>query len=106
MQWPAERGVYFSTEVLEFADGSEQRIRNFSKVIRRWIVDLEELDEEDLTVMEAFYAQQQGQRGTFSFVDPWDGTLHAECHFDHSDLVAEYRSLLGGSAKLVVREVT
>ncbi|MFN9458508.1 MAG: DUF2460 domain-containing protein [Acidobacteriota bacterium] len=106
MQWPAVRGMNFSTEVLVFADGSEQRFRNFSHFIRRWIVQLDELDEEDLTIMEGFYAQQQGRVGTFSFVDPWDGTVHAECQFDDSDMVAEYRSVLGGSARLIIREVT
>ena len=96
MQWPAARGMTFSTEILEFADGSEQRFRNFSHFIRRWIVQLEELEEDDLATMEAFYAQQQGTVGTFSFTDPWDGTVHAECQFDHSDMVAQYRSFLGG----------
>lgn len=105
MQWPATRGMYFSTDVLEFADGSEQRFRNFSQYIRRWVVQLDELDEDDLTLIEAFYGQQQGQVGTFSFVDPWDGTMHAECQFDNSEVLAEYRSILGGSAHLIIREL-
>ena len=103
MQWPAARGIHFSTEVLEFSDGSEQRFRNFSNLIRRWIVQLHDLDEEDLTTMEAFYAQ--GQFGTFSFTDPWDGKVYSECQFDQHEMSAEYRSVLGGSAKLIIREV-
>lgn len=106
MQWPAGRTLSFSTEVLEFVNGSEQRFRHFSHPMRRWIVQLDELDEEDLTAMEAFFAQQQGQVGTFSFTDPWDGTEYAECQFDHSDVMVDYRSVLGGSAKVIIREVS
>jgi hypothetical protein len=105
MQWPAARELRFSTEVLEFADGSEQRFRHFSHLVRRWIVELNQLDEEDLTTMEVFYAQQQGGFGTFSFTDPWDGTVYATCQFDHSDMLANYGSILGGSATLIIREV-
>jgi hypothetical protein len=105
IQWPAVREIHYSTEVLEFLDGSEQRYRHFSHFIRRWIVQLDELDEEDLTTMEAFYAQEQGQFGTFSFTDPWDGTVYSECQFDHPEVSADYRSILGGSARLIIREV-
>lgn len=106
MQWPAARGLEYSTEVLSFADGSEQRFRNFSSSRRRWIVQLDELDEEDLSLVEAFYAQQRGQVGKFSFIDPWDGTVHEKCEFDHSDVLAEYRSISRGSVKVIIREVT
>ncbi len=105
MQWPATRERQFATEVLEFADGSEQRYRNFPKPIRRWIVRLDDLDEQELASMESFYAEEQGGFGTFSFVDPWDGTEYPECQFDNPHVLADYRDIHRGSTTLIVREL-
>lgn len=105
MQWPATRERQFATEVLEFADGTEQRFRHFPRSIRRWIIRLDVLDEEELSSMESFYAQEQGEFGTFSFTDPWDGTQYPECQFDNPEMIANYRGIHQGSTTLIVREV-
>jgi len=105
MQWPATRAQQFATEVLAFADGTEQRFRNFPKPIRRWIVRLDDLDEEELATMESFYAQEQGGFGTFSFTDPWNGTTYPECRFDNHHIQAEYLDFHRGSTTLIIREV-
>lgn len=105
MQWPATRERHFSTDVLEFADGSEQRYRNLTGAIRRWIVRLDDLDEDELASMESFFGQEQGGFGTFSFVDPWDGTEYLECRFENPEAIAEYRAFHRGSTTLIVREL-
>lgn len=105
MQWPARRERQFSTEVLEFADGTEQRFRHYFQALRRWIVRLDDLDEEELGTMESFYAQEQGGFGTFSFTDPWDGTVYPECRFENPEALADYRGIHKGSTTLVIREV-
>ncbi|OYW07430.1 MAG: hypothetical protein B7X34_11005 [Acidobacteriia bacterium 12-62-4] len=105
MQWPATRERQFATEVLAFSDGSEQRYRNFSQSTRRWIIRLDDLDEEELATMEAFYAQEQGGFGTFSFTDPWDGAVYAECQFDNQHLQADYQDIHRGRTTLVIRAV-
>jgi hypothetical protein len=105
MQWPAVRERRFETEVLEFADGSEQRFRHSPAGVRQWIVRLDDLDEGELSMLESFFAQEQGAFGTFSFTDPWDGTVYATCRFDNPACVAEYRAFHRGGTTLIVREV-
>lgn len=105
MQYPAVRDVEFSTEVLEFIDGSEQRYRNFSSPLMRWVVRLDQLDDDEMAHMEDFYVAEQGPFGTFSFTDPWDGTEYAECSFENPDVLAEYMEYHNGRIRLVVRQV-
>jgi hypothetical protein len=44
-QYPSERHMRFSTRVLEFVDGQEQRFREFSRGLRRWVIHLDLLDD-------------------------------------------------------------
>ena len=47
-QYPAQRITQFSTQVMQFLDGSEQRYREFSGPLRRWVIDLTSLDDEEM----------------------------------------------------------
>jgi len=105
MQYPGGRERFYSTEVIQFVDGSEQRYRNYSGPLLRWAVRLENLDEEELGRMEAFYAQEQGEFGVFSFTDPWDGTEYLECQFENEDILAEFLEFHDGRTELRIRQV-
>jgi hypothetical protein len=105
MQWPATREREFATEVLAFADGSEQRFRHFPRAVLRWVVRLNDLDESEIAAIEAFYTQEQGEFGSFSFTDPWDGTVYPECQFDNPEILADYRGVHQGSTTLIIREL-
>lgn len=100
-----ERGRLFSTEIIQFVDGSEQRYRNFSGALLRWAIRLANLDEDELGRIEAFYAQEQGEFGTFSFTDPWDGTEYPECQFENEEILAEFLEFQDGRTNLRIRQV-
>jgi|SRR5690349_18421238 len=103
-QYPSDRVRRFSTQVLRFLDGGEQRFAQFGTPLRRWVIRLELLDEAEMAGLEEFFAEQAGQAGTFSFTDPWDGTVYPNCSFDSDTMSAEYRGQGDGMAALAVRE--
>lgn len=87
-QYPSSRNVSYSTNVLRFVDGREQRFRELGRPVRSWIVKLHQLSAEEMGLLESFFRSQQGQFGSFSFVDPWDGTEYPDCSFDQEGLSA------------------
>ena len=103
-QYPSDRARRFSTQVLRFLDGSEQRFSGFSAPLRRWLIRLELLDEAELATLEEFFVAQAGQAGTFSFTDPWDGTVYASCSFESDVMTADYRGPGDGAASVTVKE--
>jgi hypothetical protein len=103
-QYPALKSVSYSTHVMRFVDGSEQRCREYGAPIRRWIIRLDLLDEAEMAQMEAFFVSQQGELGDFSFTDPWDGAEYASCSLDNGDVALEYLRQGRGRTMLVVKE--
>jgi hypothetical protein len=79
MQYPCKRMLQFSTDVVRFLDGTEQRYRDYAAVLHRWTIKLDLLDESELAAYDQFFVSNQGSFGTFSFTDPWDGTVYANC---------------------------
>ena len=61
MQYPAQRGVEFSTTALQFVDGSEQRFCNYQAPLHRWVIQLSLLDQSELQEFQEFF---RGDRGT------------------------------------------
>ena len=103
-QYPLDRTRQFSTQVLRFLDGSEQRFAGFGAPLKRWRIRLELLDEAELASIEEFFAEQNGRAGTFAFTDPWDGTVHASCSFEDDRMTASYRGPGDGAASVGVKE--
>jgi phage-related protein len=103
-QYPSDRTRRFSTRVLRFLDGGEQRFAGFSTPLKRWLIRLELLDESELAGIEDFFVEQGGQAGTFTFTDPWDGTVHTNCSFEGDTMTADYRGRGDGAASVVVKE--
>lgn len=103
-QYPAIRTTRFSTQVMQFVDGSEQRFREFSGPLRFWEIRLMRLDEEELDAMEAFFLAEQGGFGTFSFIDPFDDVEYPNCSLENPDVFFEYREFHDARTGLVVRQ--
>jgi hypothetical protein len=103
-QYPSDRTRQFSTRVMRFVDGSEQRFPGFGTALRRWAIRLDLLDEAELTTLEQFFESESGRAGTFSFTDPFDGTVYSSCSFDRDDLATEYREKGKGAAMAIVKE--
>jgi hypothetical protein len=81
-QYPSSRSAEFSTGVLRFVDGTEQRYRQMRQPVSKWILRLSDVSEGELYDVEDFFASRQGQTGSFVFTDPWDGTEYPDCSFE------------------------
>jgi hypothetical protein len=85
-QYPSTREEEFGTTVLSFIDGSEQSWRERRKLVHRWALRFESLDEGEIATLARFFEQQGGRAGHFSFEDPWDGTVYADCSFEQDSM--------------------
>ncbi len=103
-QYPVRKSVSYSTHVMTFVDGSEQRTRDYPAPIHRWVIQLDLLDEAELSSLEQFFLSQQGRVGEFTFTDPWTDTVYASCCLDEDSAVLEYLREGRGQTMLVVRE--
>src|SRR3989304_5260454 len=81
-QYPLQREVRHSAEVVRFLDGSEQAYQNQAGPRYRWILDLSLLDDGEIAKLKAFFEQQKGRWGAFSFTDPWSGVTYTTCSFE------------------------
>ena len=103
-QYSSDRARGFSTQVLRFLDGSEQRFSNYGSQLRRWAIRLSLLDESELVNLEQFFESQGGRAGAFSFTDPWDGTVYPNCSFDSDNLTLGYSRVSRGTTSVTVKE--
>lgn len=104
LQYPAAQTLAFSTHVMRFVDGSEQRCPLFGSPIRKWGIRLDLLDEQELRRMELFFDEQQGQTQDFSFTDPWSGTVYPSCHVEGGEIALEYLQEGQGRTELIIQE--
>lgn len=102
-QYPSSRSVEFSTGVLRFVDGGEQRYRQMGQPVRRWVLRLNEVGTEELQAIEAFFVSRQGQMGSFSFTDPWDGAVYPDCSFEQDELAVRLNAEGRSAATIVIR---
>ena len=103
-QYPMDRVRRFSTEVLRFVDGSEQRFPRFRSELKRWVINLSLLDEDELERVREFFAEQRGSFDVFSFTDPWDSVVYPSCRFDQSSLSLRFEDWARGATELVIVE--
>jgi phage-related protein len=104
MQYPAQKETHFSTQVVRFVDGSEQRFRDYQRPLHRWVVRLELLDEGELHLLQEFFRTLDGPAGAFTFTDPWDGTKYPNCSFESDDMMEDFLDELKGKIALTVCE--
>ncbi len=103
-QYPAGRSLQYATARYRFLGGCEQRYRERGRAVRRWAIRLDLLDDRELAAVEEFFESQQGRYGSFSFTDPWDGTVHADCSFDQDELRIELAGERRGGLRVIIRE--
>lgn len=103
-QYPLPRHTGYSTSISRFVDGSEQRSRNYPAPLRRWVIRLNLLDEGELAAVDAFFSAQVGRGGAFSFTDPADSHVYANCSLDEDSIRVSYFGPGSGGTELVIRE--
>lgn len=104
MQYPARRSVQFSSTVVRFVDGSEQRYRLYQTPLHRWTVQLDLLDDSELQQLREFFRSQSGQFGSFSFTDPWDGMVYATCTLASDEMSDTLKDVFDGRTSLTIQE--
>ena len=104
LQYPTEREIAFRTTVLRFADGSEQRYSLLQKSLKRWLVRLDQLAETEIRAVQDFFSSMQGSASSFSFEDPHDGAVYADCSLESDVLEVRMNGDVRTSTMLVIRE--
>jgi hypothetical protein len=104
MQYPGKRTLFFNTDTIRFLDGTEQRFRDNPSVLHKWIIQLDLLDESELDTLDQFFLSNQGRFGSFSFTDPWDGTVYPNCSLAADTFGFQLRAEMRGKTTLTVCE--
>lgn len=103
-QYPAERNLVFSTQVVRFLDGSEQRFREIAQPLHRWVIQLDNLSEREMNQLREFFRIQDGGAEPFRFTDPWDGTQYPACSLDTDQMVELFAGQGGAKTTLAITE--
>jgi hypothetical protein len=101
-QYPATKSTQYSSFVVRFLDGSDQRYRQYTPAILRWDIKLALLDESETRALELFFLNQSGQFGDFSFVDPWTQTVYPSCSFGQGLFAFQLTAESQGTATLAI----
>jgi Conserved hypothetical protein 2217 (DUF2460) len=103
-QYPLRRVVQFQNQTLRFLDGTEQRYRDSAGPLRRWDIQLDQLDETEAAAVDEFFLSNQGAFGTFAFTDPWDGRVYESCSIAGDELPLSSAGEMQGRTVLTVME--
>jgi hypothetical protein len=103
-QYPASRTAGYATQAFRFLDGAQQKFPQRGGAATRWIIKLDLLDDSEVAEVCAFFQSQQGRFGTFSFVDPWDGSTHANCSFESDELTLGLDGEARGKLQVAIKE--
>lgn len=104
VQYPLTRELSFSTEVMHFLDGSQQRFPNHGSPLRRWFIRLDQLDDAEVDAIERFFSQQQGPYGSFSFRCPIEQIDYPDCSVENPELALHWLAIHQGQLELVIRQ--
>ena len=104
MQYPAKRTLQFNTDVHRYLDGTEQRFRENPAVLHQWTIQLDLLDESELAELDQFFQSNQGRFGSFTFTDPWDGTVYPSCSLMKDTFSFQLRAEMRGKSQITVCE--
>ena len=102
-QYPLDYESGHSTQSVLFLDGSRQTFRLYPGALRRWNIQLDELDEGEMDSVISFAEAQGG--ATFLFPDPITGSTVPNCVIAGDQLNAEMALDLVGSTSLVIEEL-
>ncbi len=103
-QYPATRTAGYATQAFRFLDGTEQKFPLRGGAATRWVIALDLLDDTEMGQVCAFFQSWQGRFGTFSFVDPWDGSIHPNCSFESDELTLGLDGEGRGRLQVAIKE--
>jgi len=103
-QYPLSRELRLASERVRFVDGGYQRYRDAGVIRRRWMIQLDLLDEGEMAAMEEFFAAVAGTYTTFPFTDPWDGKEYEGCRLESDEVDFTASREMQGSTTLTVTQ--
>jgi len=74
-RYPLARKEMFSTRTQKFADFSRQTFAQLANPLSQWVLNLDLLQDQEVSDWRSLYRQCQGAYSPFGFVDPWDNLL-------------------------------
>jgi hypothetical protein len=102
-QYPLSRSTRFSTQSVQFLDGSQQNFHLYPAGLRRWAIQLDGLDEQELDAVISFVEALGG--AAFTFNDPVTGTDVVNCCIAEDQASAGMAAEMAGQSALVIEEV-
>jgi hypothetical protein len=103
-QYPLERNATILVQTHSFLDFTRQAYRDLATSKKAWTIALDLLDASEIASLKAFFEQQQGRYGTFTFVDPWDSSSHANCSFSNDQFTQQQHIETQNRATLTIYE--
>jgi hypothetical protein len=89
-QYPVGISTIQESRVIHFLDGADQRYLAKKRPMRSWQVKLDLLIEAEMLALEIFFGEQMGVYSTFSFPDPYTGTVVPNCRLATGLLTSEF----------------
>jgi hypothetical protein len=86
-------GAVWPAQVIRFLDGTDQRFLASGGPLRRWLIDLQLLNESEVAALEAFFVALGGEYSTFTFPDPISGVGVLNCRLGAPELISEYQGV-------------
>ena len=102
-QYPLGFGVRYATQAVRFLDGTHQKYRLMGAALRRWTINLDLLDEQELGAVIAF-VEQQGS-AVFAFTDPLTGNTVPNCVLAGETSAATVKRDMTGKTTVVIEEI-
>jgi hypothetical protein len=103
-QYPLGIATGQSSQVIRFLDGTDQRFRIQGRMLRRWQIRLDLLNESEIGALEAFFNSQLGTYSAFVFPDPCSGAEVPNCIFGADAFSSDYEGVDVSSASFWVVE--
>jgi hypothetical protein len=103
-QYPLTLSLDADVQVIQFVDGSGQRFTNQAKLLRRWRIEMNALDEAEIQALEAFFVELGGAYGNFAFPDPITGSLVPNCMLETAEMTSKYEGVDCSSTSIYIRE--
>jgi hypothetical protein len=92
-QYPLGIAKGQSSQVIRFVDGADQRFQLQGRMLRRWQIRLDLLDDNEIAALEAFFDSQLGGYSAFIFPDPFSGTPVPNCIFGTDAFQSDYEGV-------------
>jgi len=80
-QYPMERKTRLLADVQQFLNAAEQAYVDTTTARKAWRLSFTKLSDNEVATLKAFFESNQGRKGVFTFVDPWDAASYTTCSF-------------------------